>query len=456
MTDAVFISDGEGRFVEFNDAFATYHRFGTKDECYKTLAEYPDILEVFFPDGTAAPLDMWAVARALRGEKASNAEYILLRKDTGERWWGNYSFGPIRDENGKIVGSVVTGRDVTEAKRAEEALRLSEKRSRMAQAAAGAGLWEWDLATNESFWSQELWDLYGLKPYSREPSYESWIGTIHPDDRERTEEVVQRAARDGAELNGEWRVLLPDGAIRWLMSRGGAIRDAGGRIVRLIGIIMDVTARKKTEEQIRASLLEKETMLKEIHHRVKNNMQVISSLLKMQARYVRDPEDADFFKVSTERIKSMALVHDRLYRSGTLASISLPDYVRELAGELVSIYGRGMRIATRVDTTPISVGIDEAIPVGLILNELISNSLKHAFPVDGTGVIRVSMEEKGREITLTVSDTGIGFPENLDFMNTSSLGMQLVVTLVEQLEGAIELVRGKGAEFKISFEKAGG
>jgi PAS domain S-box-containing protein len=130
MTDAVFISDVQGRFIEFNEAFATFHKFRNKDECAKTFAEYPDILDVFMADGELAPLDMWAVPRALRGETATNAEYTLRRKDTGETWVGSYSFGPIRDEGGAIVGSVVVGRDISEHKRAEKALRESERQYR--------------------------------------------------------------------------------------------------------------------------------------------------------------------------------------------------------------------------------------------------------------------------------------------------------------------------------------
>jgi PAS domain S-box-containing protein len=125
MTDAVFVSDAQGRFIDFNDAFATFHRFKTKDECAKTFAEYPDILDVFMADGTLAPLDMWAVPRALRGETVTNTEYTLRRKDTGEIWVGSYSFGPIRAENGEIIGSVVVGREITERKRMEEELRRS-------------------------------------------------------------------------------------------------------------------------------------------------------------------------------------------------------------------------------------------------------------------------------------------------------------------------------------------
>ena len=126
MTDAVFISDTSGRFVEFNQAFAVFHRFRNKDECSRTFADYPGILDVFFADGTPAPLDMWAVPRALRGETATNAEYMLRRKDTGETWFGSYSFSPIRDKDGAIVGSVVVGRDVTDRKQAEEEVRRGQ------------------------------------------------------------------------------------------------------------------------------------------------------------------------------------------------------------------------------------------------------------------------------------------------------------------------------------------
>ena len=127
MSDAVFISDAEGRFVEFNDAFAIYHRFKNKEECYQTLAEYPDYIDVYFPDGTLAPLDMWVVARALRGETITDAEYMLRRKDTGETWWGSYNFGPIRSKDGKIVGSVVAGREITDRKLQEARIaRLTE------------------------------------------------------------------------------------------------------------------------------------------------------------------------------------------------------------------------------------------------------------------------------------------------------------------------------------------
>ena len=175
MTDAVFISDTEGRFIDFNDAFATFHRFTNRDECAKTFAEYPGILDVFLPDGRPAPVDMWAVPRALRGETATNVEYGLRRKDTGETWVGSYSFSPIRDKDGQVVGSVVVGRDITEHKRAEQELqkahdemeeRVRERTEALRRQADLLGLaYEAILVRDPdnriTFWNARAEELYG-------------------------------------------------------------------------------------------------------------------------------------------------------------------------------------------------------------------------------------------------------------------------------------------------------
>ena len=249
MTDAVFISDTTGQFIEFNDAFASFHRFESKSACLKKLADYPDILEVFMDNGERAPLEMWAVPRALRGETVTNAVYTVRRKDTGETWNGSYSFAPICDTRGEIVGSVVVGRDITEIKQKEEALRLSEQRRSLILEAAQVGTWEWDLKTNENVWSNELWLLYGLKPLNCKPSYEEWLKVIHPDDRSKTEQVLQEAVLRGSSYNTEWRVKLSDGRERWLMSRGRPLKDSQDQIVRYLGIVMDITEPKRAEQE---------------------------------------------------------------------------------------------------------------------------------------------------------------------------------------------------------------
>jgi PAS domain S-box-containing protein len=179
-------------------------------------------------------------------------ELEFYRKD-GTTYWSENRFSLIRDENGRPESIMGEGREITDRKRAEEALQKSSDRLHLALESANSGTWEWDLLTNENIWSDELWKLYGLEPHSCVPSYELWRETIHPEDREKTEKKVQEAAREGKELDAEWRVIGHDGAVRWLMSRGSPSRDANGNVVRFNGIVVDITERKKTEEALRES-----------------------------------------------------------------------------------------------------------------------------------------------------------------------------------------------------------
>jgi two-component sensor histidine kinase len=215
----------------------------------------------------------------------------------------------------------------------------------------------------------------------------------------------------------------------------------------------EISERRRAEGQLKASLAEKEMLLKEIHHRVKNNLQVISSLLYLQARQVEDEEMFKMFQESQHRVRSMALVHERLYQTGDLASVDLTDYLQRLASYLLRSYrGTSHPISLNVNAEPIALSIDVAVPCGLIVNELVSNSLKHAFPdgQEGEITIELGMDPEGR-CRLVVGDNGLGLPEDLDFRNTDSLGLRLVNTLVDQLEGTIELDRRKGTRFTISF-----
>ena len=239
---------------------------------------------------------------------------------------------------------------------------------------------------------------------------------------------------------------------RSLEIHGFPIFDSEGNVVQMIEYSLDITERKQAEEQIKSSLQEKEVLLHEIHHRVKNNMQVISSLLNLQEREIGDERLNEIFENCRNRISAMALVHDNLYRSNDLANINFSEYISSLASTLFQTYRTTGRIALKMDLEDISLSIDSAIPCGLILNELISNSLKHAFPGDREGEIRIDLcSDSDDNITLIVSNNGVEFPADLDFRNTESLGLQLVNILTQQLDGTIELDRSSGTAFKIRF-----
>jgi len=251
MTDAVFISNLKGDFIEFNDAFATFHRFRSKEECSKTLSDYPDFLNVYLREGEIAPLDMWAVPRALRGEVATNEEYILQRKDTGEKWIGSYNFSPIRDQNGAIFGSVVVGRDVTETKLAEKALRESEEKFRLLLENLPLPVIYSNGEGVVVFRNDQFLKTFGYTETDI-PTIKEWWEKAYPDPAYRKTVIESRAAAvSGADsvysdLKGnEYRITCKNGTVLTVVISGIRIRG------NLLATFYDITERKKAEEVIR-------------------------------------------------------------------------------------------------------------------------------------------------------------------------------------------------------------
>ncbi len=215
---------------------------------------------------------------------------------------------------------------------------------------------------------------------------------------------------------------------------------------------LEIAERKKAEEQLRKSIEEKEVMLREIYDRVKNNMQIVSSLLRLQSNNIKSEKLLEMFKVAHNRIKSMALVHEGLYRSKDLARIDFSDYAKKLTTHLFSVYSPvSGNIGLKLEVEEIYFDINTAIPCGLIINELVTNSLKHAFPEGEPGEICVKIDDNLDKYTVIVKDSGKGFPGDVDFLIAETLGMQLVTDLVKQLNGTIRLDRRNGTKFKITF-----
>lgn len=228
--------------------------------------------------------------------------------------------------------------------------------------------------------------------------------------------------------------------------------NAAGEVQSVLVLARDVTARLEAEGQIKASLAEKELLLREINHRVKNNMQIVSSLLYLQSREVQDSEAIEVFEASQNRIKAMALVHEKLYRSADLAKIDFGDYIQSLTTDLYSSLGMGASgIGLTVDVDGVHLGIDAAIPCGLIVNELVSNSLKHAFPGQAEGDINIRLRTEGEQHIMVVKDNGIGFPPGMDVSQVKSLGLTIVKALATQLGGQVVLFSGCGAKTEINF-----
>ncbi|MFN2454112.1 MAG: PAS domain S-box protein [Pyrinomonadaceae bacterium] len=421
-------------------------------------------------------------------------EYRFLHRDGGYRWIRD-ELKMVRDADGTPLELVGYWIDITERKQAEEKLRKAhdelEQRvqARTLQLArtndtlrfeinerkqTEASLMESEerfrqIAENiqEVFWMSEpdktriiyispgYEKIWGRTCESLYASPRSWLETIYPDDRERVSEAAMTKQLQGS-YDEEYRIVRPDGTIQWIHDRAFPVHDESGRVYRIAGIADDITQRKEVEANINASLHEKEVLLKEIHHRVKNNLQVISSLLSLQSKNIRDERALAVLKESGNRVRSMALIHEKLYRSENLAKIDFAAYVRNLTANLFRSYGvNADTVRLRIEIENILLGIDMALPCGLIINELVSNSLKYAFPADREGEVCVGLYTPRRnEFVLTVGDNGVGFPPDVNYRNAESLGLQLVNTLTDQLNGALELRNGVGTAFEIRFTES--
>jgi PAS domain S-box-containing protein len=257
----------------------------------------------------------------------------------------------------------------------------------------------------------------------------------------------------------EKRYLGKDGQLLWGRFTATSIKDTAGQPQFVIGMLEDITKRKLAEAQIRAgeerlkaALHEKEVLLKEIHHRVKNNLQIIASLLFLQSNQLKDPDDLVLFEDTQNRVKSMALIHESLYRTGDLARFNFAHYIDCLCTDLLQSYADGTsHICLHTELDELTFDVDTAVPCGLILNELLTNALKYAFSDGRPGDIHITLRAEAGHVTLSVRDTGVGFPADLDFRHTESLGLQLVSMLTEQLGGTITLTRECGTAFAVTF-----
>ncbi|MCW6050954.1 PAS domain S-box protein [Lyngbya sp. CCAP 1446/10] len=379
-------------------------------------------------------------------------EYRIVRPDGEIRWIRDRAF-PIINQAGEVYRVVGIAEDISESKQAEKALRESEECFRQ-------------LAENiqNSFWlmSAEFTDLLYLSPAyeqiwgrSNEELYAEplkMMEWVHPEDKHLLEDSMGRVLQ-GESTNIEYRIFRPDGTMRWVCDRAFPIYDESGNIYRIAGICEDISDRKLTSARIQAALREKEVLLKEIHHRVKNNMQVISSLLQLQAQYIEDEPTLALFEESQTRIHSMALIHEQLYQSENLDRIDLPPYVENLVANLYQSFSSGnTSIQFNINVDPISLNIETAIPCGLIINELVSNSLKYAFTKSLAGEININFHEiTSQQFHLSIQDNGRGFPAGFDVENTETLGLRLVRMLTCQLDGTLVIDSECGICYDISF-----
>ncbi len=362
---------------------------------------------------------------------------------------------PISDAEGKVVRLAIFAKDITEAKQAREALAESEARFRQLFDSVTDGIALRDARTFELLdANRRFCDMWG---YTLDELRELPFGSLgaHESVEDRRSRLITHYAQAAAGMSNlfQWAARRKDGTVFWVELNVARITIGASEC--LLSVVRDVTERRQTEERIKASLEEKEVLLKEIHHRVKNNLQIVSSLLYLQAARTEDCEAISVLRESQDRVRSMALIHERLYQSPNLASVDMAEYTKALVSELKHSHRVAdslVRLTLTIEDLHLSV--TEAIPCGLIINELVSNAFKHAFPGGTAGEVFIELKRKNQNsYMLMVRDSGVGFPEQVDFRNSPSLGLTLVNSLVNQLEGTIELDRSGGTAFLITFGK---
>lgn len=444
IPDSIYFKDTEGRNLVVNKAYEKLAGRGREDIIGKTDEE-------LLPPKLAEECRK-SDEKVLKTRKNFHGEEKFLNPN-GELTFFETTKSPIFDELGNIVGLVSVSRDITERKRTEEALEESEERYRDLVEKAGIAILIDDRGGHFKYVNERYAELFG---YSEEElESQSIRSVVHPDDVDRVMQYHNnRIQGKKAPSRYEFKGVKKDGSFIYLEADAQAIKK-GKKIVGTRCYIWDISARKTADEKLKASLQEKEVLLREIHHRVKNNLQIISSLLNLQSRNIKDRPSLDMFQESRHRVRSMALVHEKLYRSEDLAKVDFCEYIRSLSSHLFMAYGiNSTSIKLDVDVKDVYLDINTSIPCGLIINELVSNSLKHAFDGRKQGRIRIVLQHENEDkFKLVVSDNGVGLPRSLDVTKTESLGLQLVSMLVEQLQGSLFIDRSGGTSFEIVFQE---
>ncbi len=448
--DAYFISDSRGNFVDANRAAERLSGYAREELAGRG---FPDLHNL--PEGQAETVRSFLLENA-RGLPTGPHEFILRRKD-GTELVGEVRTVPVRIHGEDCLLSIT--RDISARHRATES--LAESRRKLSTLLGNLPGIAYRCA-NDPRWTMEFisdgcLELTGYLPEDiigdSEISFEE---LILEEDRKWVRDAVELGLAHRKPFQMVYRIRTASSAVKWVWEKGMGIFGADGRLQALEGFISDITERKRAEEALRTSLEEKEVLLREVHHRVKNNLQVVVSLLNLQSQSVPDEHVREIFKESRDRIRSMALVHERLYQSSDLSQVDFAEYLKRLTTQLFHSYGLNAGIVDlAVAVGDVRLDINTAVPLGLIVNELVSNAIKHAFPARAHGRISVGLEPlEGGTFRLTVSDDGIGFPKDLDFRKTESLGMQLVTMLAGQLDAEITLEREAGTRFTLIFGEA--
>ena len=375
-----------------------------------------------------------AMNRAMENKSAGRIKYRIKNKNGTYLWLE--TIGKPVFSNKQFHSFICSSRDINQQEYAKEALKKSENKYRTIFENTGTLTLILDDNLNIKMVNEEFERFSGYSKLDIESklNFKDFIDENNPESKEGCLKL-KKNFNNKVLKNYEIGLIDRYGTKKYFVFTAESIPDTNKTLISLI----DISDRKKSEKIIQDSLIEKEMMLKEIHHRVKNNLQIISSLLNLQSESVSNKEDLNLFIESKNRVKSMAMIHENLYQSGNLSKINFKEYLCYLSEQLLVSYALNNRVKLNFDCKDVFLSIETAVPCGLLVNELITNSMKHAFPNDRAGNINIALNNFGQEYELIIEDDGIGMPENINFKEYNSLGLKIINNLVNQIEGTIEL-----------------
>ncbi|MDH7513082.1 MAG: PAS domain S-box protein [Clostridiales bacterium] len=444
--EAIFTFGVDLKLMEINKAACDYVGAVREELLGRDIFE----LGRLHPDDNAKALEN--IQKILSGEKTLVVDKLRFKGKHG--LYGIFqvtSTAVIRD--GEIVAVTNVSRDVTLEEQLYSALEASERRHRFLFNAGNDAIFVYELTEDMKPGKfVEVNDLACMiTAYSREELLRlSKLDLVVPEEKEQVYDS-QLILSEKKHRVFERTFMTKDGR-RIPSEVSSHLFELNGKPT-VLAIVRDISERKKVEENLKAALKEKDVMLREIHHRVKNNMQIMSSLLRLQARQTTDEKAREALSESHTRIRSMAIIHEKLYQSKDFASIDFADYIEKMVTHLFAVYEVDTeRVRFKIDVRHVEMDINRAIPCGLIINELVSNALKYAFPGGKKGELVIRMfRDEGGKYSLIVKDTGSGFPESIDVQMPQTLGLQIVADLTKQLDGKLELRRDGGTEIQITF-----
>jgi len=440
----IFRYDAFGVIIEANDAFVDI--MGSTRE--KLIG-----LKIFsLPDERVRN----AVEYSLRGEKVR--VFLKYKSVTsGKEVHVNCFFSPL-NEDGRVTGGFAIVRDVTERLRIQRELEDNEANLNYAQRLARMGSWEATIYGQQLHWSENYYRLLGLEPFSVPPENDLFFSRVHPDDLHKFDLDTEYMQHSPYTKQLEFRLVFPDGSVKWLKNTIEPVFD-GDKLVRLKGVNIDITELKTVQLELERSLHDKDVLLSEVHHRVKNNLAIISSLLQLQTDYIADGEIRSLLVESVNRVQSMALIHELIYRQESFASLHFDDFLSQFTRILHEGFSNSrQQVEVRLKTGHIALDIDRAIPLSLIANELLTNAYKHAFAGREHGEIFVELTSGEGYVELVIADDGVGLPSDFSLEGGTTLGSSLILGLAQQLNAQLEYTarQGGGSRFQIRLRAGSG